>query len=207
MFASYIYIAALSIGPDREALFNEVYDAEHVPELGRVPGVTRITRFRRVQPESGGAYLAVYELDHPDVPQGDAWNTARDVGRWPTEVRPYLTSVENGTFRRVRTIQPQDRAASVGDGDTARRNVESLLAVARGPASPVPDGPQKALLDALASDGVREAAAFTEVSSGAFLVAWSGGEQTDALAPVAAATAELPAGTVVEAYRVLPRHR
>ena len=40
----WIFTAAMDVDPDKEALFNEVYDQEHVPHLRRVPGVISVTR-------------------------------------------------------------------------------------------------------------------------------------------------------------------
>ena len=74
-----------NVEPDKEALFNEVYDREHVPLLTQVPGVVAVHRFvsepfelsiggeiRRV--DSGEPkYSAVYELESPDVLTGSAW--------------------------------------------------------------------------------------------------------------------------------------
>ena len=37
--AKFLLTAAMDIDPDKEALFNEVYDKEHIPELLKVPGV------------------------------------------------------------------------------------------------------------------------------------------------------------------------
>ena len=43
--ARYVFIASMDVDPDKEDLFNEVYDQEHVPMLLKVPGVISITRF------------------------------------------------------------------------------------------------------------------------------------------------------------------
>jgi hypothetical protein len=43
----YLFTAAMDVAPDREALFNEVYDREHVPLLLQVPGVVSVARFKR----------------------------------------------------------------------------------------------------------------------------------------------------------------
>jgi hypothetical protein len=42
----YLFSAAKSVRPDKEALFNEVYDKEHVPALLGVPGVIAVARSR-----------------------------------------------------------------------------------------------------------------------------------------------------------------
>jgi hypothetical protein len=31
--AKYIFVASMDVDPDKEALFNEIYDTEHVPNL------------------------------------------------------------------------------------------------------------------------------------------------------------------------------
>ena len=43
----YLFIVSMDVQKDKEALFNEVYDKEHVPLLGKVPGVGAITRLTR----------------------------------------------------------------------------------------------------------------------------------------------------------------
>ncbi len=41
-----LYLVRLDIAHDREALFNEVYDREHVPNLLKVPGLIAVARFK-----------------------------------------------------------------------------------------------------------------------------------------------------------------
>ena len=43
----YLFSAAMDVRPDREALFNEIYDREHIPLLLKVPGVVSVARFRK----------------------------------------------------------------------------------------------------------------------------------------------------------------
>ena len=45
----YLFIASMDIDPQREPLFNEVYNDEHCPSLSKVPGVISISRFE-IQP-------------------------------------------------------------------------------------------------------------------------------------------------------------
>jgi len=97
MLGQYIYTAAMTIGPDRETLFNEIYDTEHVPEILRVPGMISISRYRRTRPIDP-FYLAVYEIATPDIPGGPDFARARDVGRWPTEIRPFTRGLQNGLY-------------------------------------------------------------------------------------------------------------
>ena len=88
MPGKYLYVVRMDVEHDREALFNEVYDAEHIPEISKVPGMLRATRYRTDSP-SEPRYLGLYELENPDTPYSPPWQTARDIGRWPTEVRPH----------------------------------------------------------------------------------------------------------------------
>ena len=98
---------------EKEALFNEVYDTEHVPLLSKVPGVVKVTRLE-LQPliravdgkptevPSGGAakFTAFYEIEDPSVLVSREWTDAVDQGRWPDMVRPY-TSNRQHLLRKV----------------------------------------------------------------------------------------------------------
>jgi hypothetical protein len=109
----YVFIASMDVAPEKEALFNEVYDTEHVPNLLKVPGVHGVTRLR-TEPASfsiGGQkrsltgegaprYTAIYEIDSPEVISSAAWAEASELGRWPTEVRPH-TSNRHHIVRKV----------------------------------------------------------------------------------------------------------
>lgn len=109
----YVFIASMDVDPDKEDLFNEVYDREHVPLLLKVPGVVSVTRFtsepltmvmageqRTIEAPGEPKYSAVYEIESPEVLVSDAWSEAIDQGRWPTEVRPY-TRNRRHTLKKV----------------------------------------------------------------------------------------------------------
>lgn len=98
----YLMIASMDVEEGHEALFNEVYDKEHVPNLSKVPGVLGISRYKRetLTMNIGGerktidipnepVYTAIYELENPDVLTSPAWDKAIEEGRWPSQVRPY----------------------------------------------------------------------------------------------------------------------
>jgi hypothetical protein len=42
----YVFMVSMDSDPDKEALFNEVYDHEHVPNLLKVPGVHGARRLK-----------------------------------------------------------------------------------------------------------------------------------------------------------------
>ena len=111
--AKYLFTASMDVDPDKEALFNEVYDEEHVPNLMKVPGVISITRLvtqpltmsiggerRTMVAEGEPTFSAIYEIESPDVLVSDAWADAVEAGRWPDEVRPY-TKNRRHTLRKV----------------------------------------------------------------------------------------------------------
>ena len=100
--ARYLFIASMDVDADKEALFNEVYDNEHIPQLLKVPGVRSAKRYvaepltmfmggekKTIVAEGEPRYSAVYEIDGPDVLMSEAWAKAVEKGRWPTEVRPF----------------------------------------------------------------------------------------------------------------------
>jgi hypothetical protein len=101
--AKYVFIASMDVDPDKEAVFNELYDSEHVPLLMAVPGVLSAVRTKSeplkirisgqtqtLVAEGEPRYSAIYELESPEVLLSDAWAKAVDGGRWRTEVRPYI---------------------------------------------------------------------------------------------------------------------
>ena len=40
----YVFIVSMDVAPEKEDLFNEVYDREHIPNLLEIPGVLSATR-------------------------------------------------------------------------------------------------------------------------------------------------------------------
>lgn len=100
--AKYLFIASMDVAPEKEALFNEVYDQEHIPELLKVPGVLSVRRAvtvpltmfiggekKTIVAEGEPRYSAYYELESAEVLTSDAWAKAVEAGRWPSQVRPH----------------------------------------------------------------------------------------------------------------------
>ena len=102
--AKYVLMVSMDVAPEKEDLFNEVYDKEHIPNLLAVPGVLSVTRVksepfsmtiggeRKGMPVASPRYTAIYELESPEVLVSDAWGRAVEAGRWPGEVRPFTTN-------------------------------------------------------------------------------------------------------------------
>jgi len=100
--AKYVFIASMDVDPDKDAIFNEVYDTEHIPLILKVPGVVSARRCQTVPLNMiiGGEkktifaagepkYSAIYELESAEVLVSEGWAKAVDAGRWPGEVRPF----------------------------------------------------------------------------------------------------------------------
>jgi len=109
--SKYVFVASMNVDLDKEDLFNEVYDTEHVPNLLNVPGVHAATRIKG-EPfaliigggkediaHEGARYSAVYEIDGPHVLVSPEWAKAGEAGRWPTQVRPYTRNRRHALYK------------------------------------------------------------------------------------------------------------
>ena len=109
--SNYVFVASMDVDPDKEALFNEVYDEEHVPNLLKVPGVNAVTRItgepfafsiggaqKQVGLE-GPRYSAIYEIAGPEVLVSPAWAKAVEDGRWPSQVRPHTRNRRHALYK------------------------------------------------------------------------------------------------------------
>lgn len=98
----WIFTASMDVDADKEALFNEVYDTEHIPELMKVPGLLAVSRstlaplkmsiggeLKTIVAEGEPKYSAYYELASAEVLTSEAWGKAVELGRWPAQVRPF----------------------------------------------------------------------------------------------------------------------
>ena len=114
----YLLTASMDVAPEKEALFNEVYDQEHIPAILKVPGVLAVTRLkgepltmgvggevRTVVAEGEPVYSAIYEIENLDVLVSDAWAQAVESGRWPEQVRPH-TKNRRHTLHKVTSQSP-----------------------------------------------------------------------------------------------------
>jgi hypothetical protein len=110
----YLFTAAMDVHPDKEAVFHQVYDEEHIPALLDVPGVISVARFkteeltmviggqrRTIVLENQPKFAALYELSSPEVLVSDAWARAVDRGRWPGDVRPFTANRRHTLQRRL----------------------------------------------------------------------------------------------------------
>ena len=110
----YLFSAAMNVQADKDAIFNEVYDQEHVPSLLTVPGVIAVSRYemrpltmsiggqlKTIVIEGAPKYGALYEIETPDVLVTEAWAKAVEQGRWPAQVRPHTRNRQHILYRRI----------------------------------------------------------------------------------------------------------
>jgi hypothetical protein len=84
----YVFWVMMDVEPHREALFNELYDNEHLPLLMKLPGAVNAVRYRTAT-AGEPRYLCAYEVERTDLPMSKQWNDTSDIGRWKPQVRPY----------------------------------------------------------------------------------------------------------------------
>ena len=63
--AKFLFFASMDVAPEKDALFNEVYDQEHVPMLPKVPGVISVVRL-----ETQPLTLSIGGERKPSLPRG-----------------------------------------------------------------------------------------------------------------------------------------
>ena len=109
----YLFVVLMDVAPECEALFNEVYDQEHIPNLMQVPGVRAVSRLKGEPFEVaiGGEvkrmdapsplFTALYEIDCPEVLTSPEWSAAVERGRWPGEVRPHTSRRHHALLRVI----------------------------------------------------------------------------------------------------------
>lgn len=101
--ADYLYVVQMDIPADKEADFNRIYDTQHVPNITTVPGVSACTRFKLESADVDAVpqYIALYEIDSPDIPQSPAWVAESDKGDWASQIRPHTSNRTHLIFKKV----------------------------------------------------------------------------------------------------------
>ena len=73
--SKYLFVVSMDVDADKEMLFNEIYDTEHIPNLLKVPGVRAVTRMagepfavsiggaEKKIAHDGPRYTAIYDMD------------------------------------------------------------------------------------------------------------------------------------------------
>ena len=96
-----LFVVMMDIDRAHEAEFNGWYDQEHIPERRACPGFLSATRYRGLDEAPGGRklaeemaprYLAVYEVESPDVLQSEAYRKlVANPTPWTQEMRTHYS--------------------------------------------------------------------------------------------------------------------
>jgi hypothetical protein len=109
--SNYLFVVNMDVDVDKEALFNEIYDTEHIPNLLKVPGVRGVTRMagepfamsiggaEKKVAHDGPRYSAIYEIDGPHVLVSQEWANAVEEGRWPSQIRPFTHNRRHALYK------------------------------------------------------------------------------------------------------------
>jgi len=109
--SKYLFVVSMDVDAGKEALFNEVYDTEHIPNLLKVPGVRSVARLsgesfavsiggaEKKVAHDGPRYTAIYEIDGPHVLVSPEWAKAVEAGRWSAEVRPFTHNRRHALYK------------------------------------------------------------------------------------------------------------
>jgi hypothetical protein len=109
--SKYLFVVSMDVDADKEGLFNEIYDTEHIPNLLMVPGVRGVTRMagepfamsiggvEKKVTHGGPRYSAMYEIDDPQVLVSPEWAQAAEEGRWPTQIRPFTHNRQHALYK------------------------------------------------------------------------------------------------------------
>ena len=100
--ADYMFMVQTDIPAEDEAEFNRLYDAVHLPGLRKVPGVRNAYRYRLETTNADGfpQYMAVYEIDSPDVIDSEPWKAAVQ-DEWTEKIRAKCAGLTRTIMKRV----------------------------------------------------------------------------------------------------------
>ncbi len=100
--ADYVLMVQTDIPAEDKAEFNRLYDAVHLPGLRKVPGVRNAYRYRLETTNADGfpQYMAVYEIDSPDVIDSEPW-TAAVQDEWTEKIRAKCAGLTRTIMKRV----------------------------------------------------------------------------------------------------------
>jgi hypothetical protein len=86
------------IDPADETDFNRWYEEEHLAERMAVPGFINARRFTAL--EGGPKYLALYDLESPEVLRSAAYRHATGAGKsaWTTRLEPKFINFRRNVY-------------------------------------------------------------------------------------------------------------
>jgi hypothetical protein len=96
-----LYCFKADVAPEVEQDFNDWYDKEHLEAMAGVPGCVSARRF--VSVEGQQKYMALYDLESPDVVNSEAWQKAANTS-WTAKIRPHFRNPAKGYYELIRPM-------------------------------------------------------------------------------------------------------
>lgn len=94
----HLLVVMVNVDPEVEEEFNEWYNTEHIPALMKVQGA--ISGERYVSEDGPLKYMAIYEVENPNVVESAAWKKAGDT-EWTRKMRPHLKDVTRIVYEKT----------------------------------------------------------------------------------------------------------
>jgi hypothetical protein len=89
-----LLLVMIDIDPEHEEEFNRWYNEEHLPERRACPGFLSGRRFVAVEGEP--KYLALYDLENPEVLQSEPYRKIFGPSEWTKRIsKHFVRSVRN----------------------------------------------------------------------------------------------------------------
>jgi hypothetical protein len=88
----------MNVVAEREREFNDWYDSDHLGAYVELPDISRGRRYLAL--DASPKYLALYDMNDPDVRNTPAFDKARNSD-WTARMRPHLRDVSGMVFRHV----------------------------------------------------------------------------------------------------------
>ena len=89
-----LLLVMIDVDPEHEEEFNRWYNEEHLPERLSCPGFLSGRRFVAV--EGGPKYLALYDLENPEVLQSEPYQKIFGPSEWTKRIsKQFVRSVRN----------------------------------------------------------------------------------------------------------------
>ena len=102
----------VEIDPEHEEEFNRWYNEEHLPERAHCPGFRSARRFKAS--DGSSRYLALYDLDSPEVLDGPDYGAIKGPTEWTLKMRNYYKNVQRHVFIEIFTADDLDPTSVAG---------------------------------------------------------------------------------------------
>ncbi len=110
-----LLLVMIDVDPAHEEEFNRWYDEEHLPERLQCEGFLSGRRYLSVEGEP--KYLAIYELEDPEVLDREAYRRLLPPSEWMQRLTPHFTRLVRNVYREITPDVPDGyQVSAVRDG-------------------------------------------------------------------------------------------